>query len=89
MDEVTSRRWDKDPNPSKHKPRDAVAKFLEAIDEGRVDPTHVVICYAGNDSDGEDTTSGYFQAGSLDGYFGAIGLLARISQIIGADLYDD
>lgn len=62
--------------PSQHKPRDVLAAMLKDIDEGNLDPTHVIVCYAVEDD--TDGSCGFYQGGKLP-FLGQLGMLSRIS----------
>lgn len=80
MNDILNRKWYKDQKPDSHKPRDALEMCLKRIDDGEIDPRHIIIAYA----DGTEDNSGYMQAGDL-GYFGSLGLIQRIARLMQGD----
>lgn len=86
--DLDAKRWSKNTQPSVHKPREALAAILRDIDAGNLDPFHVIVVYATRDPENPDDPTdngktGFYQAGSADGYFGAMGILTRALQIMG------
>lgn len=60
-------------------PRDALIELLRAIDQGKVNPDMIVICFREQDADGPRAK--YRMAGADN--LTALGVLARISAAIG------
>ena len=69
--------WEKRNTPDQHPARRALEIALDDLNAGRIDPSHIVVCY----TDHENIT-GFYQAGSLHGYFGTVGLIERVKQLI-------
>mgnify|MGYP003118662460 CR=1 FL=1 len=82
MDEFTKIRWDRDKDPSKHKPATAIQAALELNEE--VGFTHVVVCYCykAPGSDPNEFAIGFKQAGELETVFGPVGLVDHVKNLL-------
>lgn len=79
---LESKRWEKKPDPNAHKPVEALKAALRDIESGALDPKHIIVVYTAGDD--ENSRTGYYQAGELNGYFAALGLLTRATQVMGS-----
>lgn len=77
VDAFTRAAWEKRGNPTQHTPKQALQIMLDDIEKGNVNPKHLIIAYAD-----DDTGTGYYQAGSYE-YHGAMGIMTRTLQLMG------
>lgn len=78
---LDAKRWEKQTDPNAHKPTEALHAALRDIEAGNLKPKHIIVVYCTDE--GEQGGTGYYQAGELNGYFAALGLLTRVTQIMG------
>ena len=78
---IDAKRWEKNTDPNSHKPSEALNAALRDIESGHLKPNHIIVVYCTDE--GESGGTGYYQAGELNGYFAALGLLTRATQVMG------
>lgn len=74
-------RADKEQNAALWTPRDALVSLLREIDNGKVNPEKIVICYTELHSNGGATKLSYHAAGTRS-YWETIGLLTEFINMI-------
>lgn len=74
--DLTKRRWDKEPNPSKHKPETALEIAYGDLEEFK--PDHVIVIFGKVEEDGSADWR-YYQAGTM-GIYAASGLAMKASR---------
>ena len=75
---LAARRWDNGGNmPSDHSVRDTLEAALARIDNGDINPAHIIICHAG----GEGGRTGFMQGGNFTAY-AQLGLMMHIIKMM-------
>jgi len=64
-------------------PRDALVNTLRDLDEGKINPTDLLICWATTSDDG---AVGIFQAVSAHSGVFALGMVSRVAQQLGEQM---
>jgi hypothetical protein len=82
QDEITRRRWEmQQQRPTTFKPIEALKAMVMDIENGDLDPEHIVIIYNKAVGDEEHAT-GYYQAGRFS-RLESLGLVAQALHIMG------
>src|SRR5690348_2050089 len=76
-----ARRWDPERDPSYFQAHEALNAMLRDIEAG-IKFDHIIVCYTRTDPESRELKMGYAQSGSVNGNFGAIGLLHHIINMI-------
>jgi hypothetical protein len=81
QDEITRRRWEMQQRPTTFKPIEALKAMVMDIENGDLNPEHIVIIYNKAVGDEEHAT-GYYQAGRFS-RLESMGLVAQALHIMG------
>ena len=79
--DLNAKRWERDSDPAKHDPLEALRAALRAVESGEAPmPTHVIVAFGRDDETGSSATR-FFQSGTYR-YHSQIGLLSEAAAML-------